>query len=135
MLYFYDLSSSLQTPLPPSRSKPSSLPLPLSHPFLGIALPSGLSAICVKWQSKTNQIFCSLSNGKTKVFFDPRLSTKGVILTAGRAPKREKDPSDYAHGEGSVYTPDSLPMFKVCLLSLPFVCLFVSSPLLTARQP
>jgi hypothetical protein len=94
MLYFYDITSCL------SSSSSPSIPPP-SQPFLGIALPAGC-----------------LTNGKTKVFFDPRLSIKGVVLTARRAPKREKDPSDSANGEGAIYTPDSLPMFKVLSLFL-----------------
>lgn len=103
MLYFYDILPFLGSN-PPSSS--------ISPPFMGIALPTGCSAICVKWSPKTNQIFCSTSNGKTRVFFDPRLSTKGAIITAGKAPKREKDPSDYALGEGAVFAPEALPMYK-----------------------
>jgi hypothetical protein len=34
-------------------------------------------------------------------------------LTAGRAPKREKDAIDFATGPGAVYLPDALPMYKV----------------------
>jgi hypothetical protein len=108
MLYFYDLMNFL----PSSLSTP---PLTPSPPFMGIALPSGCSAISVKWQPKTNQIFCTTSLGKTRVFFDPRLSVKGAIITAGKAPKREKDPSDYALGEGAIFAPESLPMYKVPL--------------------
>jgi hypothetical protein len=111
MLYFYDLMNFL----PSSLSTSPSPPLPPSPPFMGIALPSGCSAISVKWQPKTNQIFCTTSLGKTRVFFDPRLSVKGAIITAGKAPKREKDPSDYALGEGAIFAPESLPMYKVPL--------------------
>jgi hypothetical protein len=54
----------------------------------------------------------STSTGKTRIFFDPRLSVKGAVITAGRNPKREKDPSDYAT-IGDIYTPNALPMYRV----------------------
>ena len=47
-----------------------------------------------------------------RVFFDPRMSEKGAVITAGRAPKREKDPSEYA-SVGEIYNPHALPMYKV----------------------
>mmetsp|Transcript_14144 Transcript_14144/g.21160 ORF Transcript_14144/g.21160 Transcript_14144/m.21160 type:complete len:777 (-) Transcript_14144:162-2492(-) len=100
MLYFYDIREVTST----KNTKEQS-------PCLGIGVSSESSAICVKWQPKTNQIFCSTSNGKTRVFFDPRLSQKGAVLTAGRNPKRLKDPSDYA-AVGEIYNPNALPMYK-----------------------
>jgi hypothetical protein len=48
-----------------------------------------------------------------RVFFDPRMSEKGAVITAGRAPRREKDPSDYASAVGEIYNPHALPMYKV----------------------
>lgn len=47
-----------------------------------------------------------------RVFFDPRISEKGAVITAGRAPKREKDPADYS-SVGEIYNPHALPMYKV----------------------
>ena len=38
---------------------------------------------------------------------------KGALLTASKIPKREKDPSDYTSGVGTIYLPDALPMFRV----------------------
>lgn len=82
-----------------------------AEPSLKITVAKGVSAICVKWPKKTNQIFVSTSAGYTRIFFDPRMSSKGALLTAGRAPKREKDPSDFA-AVGLIYSPHSLPLFR-----------------------
>lgn len=66
----------------------------------------------VLWHQSTNQILVAMSNGATKVFFDPELSKKGVLLSADRAPPRKKDPSDFIQHVGEIYAPHALPMFK-----------------------
>jgi hypothetical protein len=76
-----------------------------------IAIAAGVSAVMVKWQSKTNQIYCSLSSGAVRVLYDPRWSKKGALLSAHKAPKREKDPTDYAL-VGEIQNPMALPMYK-----------------------
>ena len=53
-----------------------------------------------------------MSTGVTTVLYDPSMSTKGAVLTAGRAPKREKDPEDYAV-TGEIYNPNALRMYRV----------------------
>jgi hypothetical protein len=75
----------------------------------------GVSAIFVRWQGTTNQIFCSTSTGGVKVFYDPLLSKKGALLTAGKAPKkREKDDLDQTEGGlmGEIFYPNALPLFR-----------------------
>jgi hypothetical protein len=52
-----------------------------------------------------------MSSGTTSVLYDPRLSVKGAVLTAGRAPKRVMDPSDYAITP-EIYNPHALRMYK-----------------------
>jgi hypothetical protein len=47
-----------------------------------------------------------------KVFYDPRFSVRGALLSAARNPPRPKDPSDYA-AVGEIFTPISLPMYRV----------------------
>ena len=69
-----------------------------------------ISAIFVKWQPHTNQIFCTTSGGTIKAFYDPRISQKGAMLTAGRPIPREPDPADQIVGE--IYNPNALPMFR-----------------------
>eukprot|EP01034_Spumella_vulgaris_P022608 gene22608-28744_t len=81
-------------------------------PSMHIAVAAGVSAIMVKWQNKTNQIYCSLSSGAVRVLYDPRWSKKGALLSAHKAPKREKDPTDYAL-VGEIQNPMALPMYKV----------------------
>ncbi len=82
-----------------------------AEPVMHIAMAAGASAIMVKWQPNTNQLFCSLSSGVTRVLYDPVLSKKGALLSAHKAPKREKDPTDYAL-VGEIQNPLSLPMYK-----------------------
>jgi hypothetical protein len=58
-----------------------------------------------------------MSNGGTKVFYDPMMipggARKGAVLSAQRAPKRLKDPSDYTtNAIGEIYVPLALPMYR-----------------------
>ena len=54
----------------------------------------------------------STSAGNVKVFFDPRLSKKGALLTAGKAPKkREKEAEDQTI-VGEIFYPNALPLFR-----------------------
>lgn len=106
---------------------PSCPPTPMGTPAAAPALPAKkmvvritgaavegvrgeANAVFVKWLANTNQILCTTSTGTTKVFFDPRFSTKGAMLTAGRAAKREVDPADEVIGE--IFNPHALPLFR-----------------------
>eukprot|EP01038_Epipyxis_sp_PR26KG_P011937 gene11937-15978_t len=80
-------------------------------PRMQISVATGASVIMVKWQKTTNQIFCSLSSGIVRVLYDPLMSKKGALLTVNKAPKREKDPSDFAI-VGEIINPLALPMFR-----------------------
>lgn len=80
-------------------------------PCLQIGVLSGASVVAVKWIKATNQILCSTSSGAIRVFFDPKLSNKGAILSAGRIPARSKDPMDFA-GVGQIINPHALPMYR-----------------------
>lgn len=82
-----------------------------SEACLTVGMKAGSSVISVKWQPKTNQIFCSMSSGLTTVLYDPRMSVKGAVITAGRAPKRVKDPTDFAVTP-EIYNPHALKMYK-----------------------
>jgi hypothetical protein len=70
-----------------------------------------LLCLCLFYHSPLT-IIGSTSGGCVRVFFDPRVSVKGAVTTAGRAPRREKDPSDYT-AVGEIYNPHALPMYKV----------------------
>ena len=48
-----------------------------------------------------------------KVFFDPRLSKKGALLTAGKAPKRREKSAEDQTVVGEIFYPHALPLFKV----------------------
>jgi len=105
MLYFFDLHTKKFSEKVPRVEEG------MVAACLGVAVGSEESAIFVQWQAKSNQVFCSTSAGFVRVFFDPRISEKGAVITAGRAPKREKDPSDYSV-MGEIYNPHALPMYK-----------------------
>jgi WD40 repeat protein len=96
-LHFFEVDPKI----PPAKSETLAISI----------LSGGGSAICVKWQPTTNQIFCSLSSGVVKVFYDATMSKKGALLSAKKAPKREKDPTDFCV-VGEIYNPLALPMFR-----------------------
>ena len=85
--------------------------LTLGDAYMKIGMVTGASVIAVRWQPTTKQVFCTTSSGIIRVLFDPRFSEKGAMLSSSRAPKREKDPSDFVV-VGEILTPDALPMFK-----------------------
>lgn len=43
------------------------------------------------------------------------MSKKGALLTATKAPRRAKDPADFATGIGEILNPNALPMYRVSL--------------------
>ena len=53
--------------------------------------------------------------GTVKVLYDPRLSQKGALLTASKAPRRERDPADFVDhlAVGEIVNPHALPMYRV----------------------
>jgi hypothetical protein len=55
----------------------------------------------------------STSAGNVKVFFDPRLSKKGALLTAGKAPKKREKEAEDQTVVGEIFYPHALPLFKV----------------------
>lgn len=80
-------------------------------PCLNIALAAGATGIMVKWHANTNQILCSMSSGVVRVLYDPALSKKGALLSSAKAPKRERDVTDFA-AVGEIYNPLALPMYR-----------------------
>lgn len=42
----------------------------------------------VVWHSQTNQVICSTSAGGVRVMYDPAISDKGAMLSAGRSHSR-----------------------------------------------
>ncbi len=66
-------------------------------------------------------LFFSLTNGILRVFYDPSISTKGALLSAGKAYRRKADPSDFAI-VGEIINPHALPMYRVrdFFLNVPF---------------
>lgn len=48
----------------------------------------GASVARVVWHSQTNQIICSTSAGGVRVMYDPAISDKGAMLSAGRSHSR-----------------------------------------------
>lgn len=81
------------------------------EPAMRISVLGVGSLIHIKWAPNTNQLFCSTAKGFTRIFYDPRFSKKGVLLAATKAPKREKDPTDYAI-VGEIVNPHALPLYR-----------------------
>ena len=48
----------------------------------------GASVARVVWHSQTNQVICSTSEGSVRVMYDPAISDKGAMLSAGRSHSR-----------------------------------------------
>lgn len=78
---------------------------------IGVAPES--SAIQVYWHPRIKQILIGTSAGNTKVLYDPIISTKGALMSAGRR-KRNKDPMDFAT-VGEIRNPHALPMYQTKL--------------------
>jgi len=74
-----------------------------------IGISQGTSVHTISWHPKINQLLVGTSAGKVHVFYDPRMSNKGALLSVIRKP-RIKDPNDYEPPR-PVLVPNSLPMF------------------------
>lgn len=81
------------------------------QPVMHIAIVANASVTMVKWQAATNQIYCCVSTGFVRVLYDPLMSKKGALLSSSKAPKREKDPTDFAL-MGEIHNPLALPMYR-----------------------
>jgi len=87
-------------------------------PVLEINVAQGASATRVVWHPKLNQIFIGCSNGSTRIFFDPDLSTKGALLSTARSVRKADGLSELLASRaplgsmGDIITPHALPMFR-----------------------
>lgn len=69
--------------------------------------------IYIKWCSTTNQICVTLSTGYTRIFYDPRISKKGALLSSTKVVKREFNPIvDTNIIVGEIINPHALPMYR-----------------------
>ncbi|CAM9292369.1 unnamed protein product [Laminaria digitata] len=67
----------------------------------------------VVWHPQTNQIICSTSAGGVRVMYDPAISDKGAMLSAGRSHSRLNTNMFLPkHAVGEVYAPHALPMYR-----------------------
>lgn len=64
----------------------------------------------ILWHAKINQIFVGGSNGAVTAFFDPEISTKGILLSMAKVPKRKVE--DGFTTASNVYLPHALPIFQ-----------------------
>lgn len=69
-------------------------------------------------------VLYSTSFGLVRIFFDPRFSVKGALITSSRAPKRAKDPSDFA-AVGEIINPHALPMYRVSSYIYVFLYMYI----------
>ncbi|RLN96911.1 hypothetical protein BBJ28_00003373, partial [Nothophytophthora sp. Chile5] len=85
----------------------------LVAPVAQIEMKQDESAVCVEWHHGINQIFVGSSTGSCRVFYDPRLSKKGVLLSATKKLKvQSSDSGVRIEGEGKVHNPHALPMYR-----------------------
>ncbi|KAE9031243.1 WD repeat-containing protein 70 [Phytophthora rubi] len=85
----------------------------LVDPVASIDMKEDESAVCVEWHYGINQIFVGSSTGACRVFYDPRQSTKGVLLSATKKLKVQNNDSGVRiDGAGKVYNPHALPMYR-----------------------
>ncbi|TDH68797.1 hypothetical protein CCR75_007702 [Bremia lactucae] len=85
----------------------------LMEPIATIDMEVDESAVCVEWHHGINQIFVGTSKGSCRVVYDPRQSTKGVLLSATKKLKVHKNDSGVRiDGAGKVYNPHALPMYR-----------------------
>jgi len=69
------------------------------------------SVISSLWHPKINQMVISLSNGNTKVLFDPTKSNKGATLCVGKVKLKRFDPGESLF-KPQIINPHSLRMYK-----------------------
>lgn len=60
-------------------------------PLLSLDVEGDTGPISVKWHAKLNQIFMACSDGKTLVYYDRKLSSKGALLLQGRLVRKVDD--------------------------------------------
>ncbi|CAI5714953.1 unnamed protein product [Hyaloperonospora brassicae] len=85
----------------------------LLEPVARIDMKEDESAVCVEWHHGINQIFVGSSTGACRVRYDPRQSTKGVLLSATKKLKAQGNDSGVRiDSAGKVYTPHALPMYR-----------------------
>lgn len=99
-------------------SKPTSSSSSLEcSPCIRLGQKDVTGIIRVIWQPKTQQIFCSTATGKIRVYFDPRFSSRGAMLSSVKNPKKTMDTADAGGVVGEILNPNSLPMYRVCAYS------------------
>lgn len=72
------------------------------------------SAVAVQWHSRINQIFVGCggrASGCVQTFYDAKLSSKGAMLAASRAP-RTKATDLMQQAKPNIYVPNALPMYR-----------------------
>ncbi|PRW20712.1 WD repeat-containing 70 [Chlorella sorokiniana] len=72
------------------------------------------SAVAVQWHPRINQIFVGCGGrggGCVRTFYDPKLSSKGALAAASRAPRVEAT-EFMSLGAPKIYVPNALPMYR-----------------------
>lgn len=72
-----------------------------------MSVAEGESAVVVTWQPRIQQLALGCTDHLTRVFYDPRFSNKGALLSTARAPKR-REATDTAP-VGVIIAPAALP--------------------------
>ncbi|TYZ63744.1 hypothetical protein PybrP1_003713 [[Pythium] brassicae (nom. inval.)] len=85
----------------------------LLAPIASVDMKEDESAVCVEWHHGINQVFAGSSSGAVRVLYNPALSSKGVLLTATKKLKvQRQDSGARIDGLGQVHNPHALPMYR-----------------------
>ena len=69
--------------------------------LLSLPVDGNAGPVVVKWHPKLNQIIAGCSDGRTLIYYDPELSSKGVLLAKGRVGRRVDDLADLLKSKAS----------------------------------
>jgi WD40 repeat protein len=88
------------------------------EPLLSLEVEGDTGPVVVKWHAKLNQIFVGCSDGRTIIYYDPKLSSKGALLLRGKVGRGVDDlsallnaraPKGSAAVMGEIITPFAPP--------------------------
>jgi len=89
-----------------------------SHsPILQFNVAENASLVRLLWHNKLNQLFCTLSNGSVRVYYDTEMSIKGALKSTSKIARKKNAletllESRRVPNVRDVITPHALPIFQ-----------------------
>mmetsp|Transcript_33672 Transcript_33672/g.38993 ORF Transcript_33672/g.38993 Transcript_33672/m.38993 type:complete len:268 (-) Transcript_33672:106-909(-) len=89
-------------------------------PLIDLVVSEGASVMRVTWHKRLNQIFCGVSDGTIRIYYDPHLSTKGALLSTSRSARKQdalelllqSRHNPQTSIQGTIVAPNALPMYQ-----------------------